>query len=252
MSQQINLYDPSLLRKREFLTAGNLAAMALVLLVAMGGWGASVRAEIAALEGESISAASMAKALAEQVTAVTAQLADIKPDRQLAAALGSAQALLGLRGEVVAVLKKGIGSESVSFAEYLRGLARQTPSGLWLTGFAVGNGGATMEIRGRMSDPALLPLYIQRLNGEKAFKGRGFAALKVAAGTAETPAAADGAAQGAKPAAAAAPAAFHEFVLIPSGAASLAATPPEAAPKGPEKLADLLPPDAARVLDGKR
>jgi hypothetical protein len=32
-------------------------------------------------------------------------------------------------------------------------------------------------MRGRLLDPALLPAYIRRLNGEPAFRGRHFAAL---------------------------------------------------------------------------
>lgn len=250
MSQQINLYDSALLRKRELLTAANVAGTALVLMLAMGGWGASLRAQIAQLEGESLSVASVAKGVVDQLNATARQLSEVKPDQQLVAALTSAQTLLGLRSEVVAVLKKGIGADSTSFAEYLRGFARQTPNGLWLTGFTIGEGGATMEIRGRMTDPALLPLYIQRLNGEKAFKGRGFAALSVSAGKTEAPRqAADVPAPGAKPAGAARTP-FLEFVLTPS--AAVAPPAPASTSREPQKLADLLPADAAKALEGNR
>lgn len=201
MSQQINLYDPALLRRRELLTVTNLAATVLVLLLAMGGWGAALRARLAELNGESLSVESLDKGLQDQMTAMAKQVAGIKPDPRLAAALDSARELLGLRNEVVATLKKGLGSESVSFAEYLRGLARQTPHGLWLTGFSIGADGTSMEIRGRMTDPALLPEYIRRLDGEKAFKGRAFAELRVSPGKTES-----------------ASVPFHEFVLVPADA----------------------------------
>lgn len=230
MSQQINLYDPALLKKRELLSLANLVGTALVLLLAMGGWGASARMQLAALEGESRTLAPQVKALQEQMTIFGKQLADAKPDPRIEADLAASRALLALRGEIVGALRKGVGAESTSFAEYLRGLARQTPAGLWLTGFAIGESGAAMEIRGRMTDPALLPEYIRRLNGEPAFQGRAFAALKVAAGKAEAPAPSAGAAAAPAPASTG-PAPFHEFTLIPVRAAA----PADAAAKPEDK-----------------
>lgn len=215
MTQQINLYDPALLRKREWLTAANVAAATLVLLVAMAGWTALARSQLAALEAENQVIAPQVKALQEQMTALAKQLGSLKPDARIEAELASTRALLSVRGEVLEILEKGLGSGSTSFAEYLRALARQSLSGLWLTGFAVGEGGAGMEIRGRMTDPALLPEYIRRLNAEKAFQGRSFAALRVSTGQA---AAVPGAAPA--PVAAAATAPYHEFVLAPEGAAA--------------------------------
>ena len=249
MSQQINLYDPALRRRRELLTAGNLALTALALLLAMGGWGASVRSQVAALEAENQGVSPRVSALQDQKNAIDKQLATDKPDPRLEAELASARALAGLRGEIVAALKKGVGSESMGFAEYLRGLARQSQGNLWLTGFSVGEAGSAMEIRGRMTDPVLLPEYIRRLNAEKAFKGRSFSALNISAGS---PAPASGGEAGAAPAVAGR-APFHEFVLIPAldpvgGGASPAAD----AATQPAKvaLADLLPPEAARALGG--
>jgi len=215
MSQQINLYDPALLRQREWLSAANLAAVALALVVAMGGWGAWARTQLGVLEAESRMVAPQVKSLQDQVVAFGKQLAEAKPDPRLTAELAATRALLALRGEIVAALKKGFGAESAGFAEYMRGFARQTLSGLWLTGFSLGEGGADMEIRGRMIDPALLPEYIRRLNSEKAFQGRAFAALKISAPAANATATGQAAAT---PPAAAAPAAYLEFVLTPVAA----------------------------------
>ena len=187
MSQQINLYDPALLRKRELLTAVNLAAAAGALLLLLGVWGALARAHLGTLEGESEKLAPQVKALQDRMIAMGKQLAELKPNPQLEAELASARDLLVLRSALVTVLKKGVGDEAVGFSEYLRGFARQTPSGLWLAGFAISDSGTTMEIRGRMTDPALLPEYIHRLDGEPAFKGHTFAALKIAAGKLEAP-----------------------------------------------------------------
>ena len=221
MSQQINLYDASLLRKREPLTARNLALASGMLVVLLAAWGGWIRTRLTSLEGESQAVAPQAKALQDQRDMMTAQLAALKPDPQIEAELASARALLDLHGKQIGELKKGVSPEAGGFAEYLRGFARQTPAGLWLTGFAIKDSGAAMEIRGRMTDPALLPEYIRRLDAEQAFKGREFAALKVVAGKADaeqgnpSPPAAPAQAPTAAPVAApaAGPAPFYEFTL---------------------------------------
>lgn len=250
MSQQINLYDAALRRKRELLTAGNLALAALVLLLALGGWGASVRSRVAALEAEKNGVTPQVTTLQDLKGAIEKQLATVKPDPRLEAELVAARVLATVRGEILAALRRGVGADSTGFAEYLRGLARQSQSGLWLTGFSVAENGKAMEIRGRMSDPALLPEYIRRLNGEKAFRGHAFSALNISSG----PMAAAPGAVVATPVAAAGRAPFHEFVLIPAVDVPGAAMPSSAAADEPAQLASatpggFLPPAVASDLD---
>lgn len=211
MTQQINLYDPALLRKRELVSALNLALAAAVLAVFIGAWAVLARAQQATLAAEQQALAPQVKSVQDQMAALARQVASMKPDPRIEAELASARALLSLRGEVLAVLEKSIGGGAISFAEYLRALARQTVGGLWLTGFSVAESGG-MEIRGRMSDPARLPEYIRRLNAEKAFQGRSFAALRVSPGQAAPVA---GATPGPAVPATPAVAPFHEFVLAP-------------------------------------
>jgi len=211
MTQQINLYDPALLRKRELVSALNLAVAAAVLAVFVGAWSVLARAQQATLEAEQQALAPQVKGVQDQMADLARQVASMKPDPRIEAELASARALLSLRGEVLGVLEKSIGGGATSFAEYLRALARQTVNGLWLTGFSVAENGG-MEIRGRMSDPARLPEYIRRLNAEKAFQGSSFAALRVSPGQAAPAAAAT---PGSAAATASAMAPFHEFVLAP-------------------------------------
>jgi MSHA biogenesis protein MshI len=218
VTQQINLYDAALLRRRDWLAAGNVAAATLALLAAMVGWSLSARAQLSVLEAESQAIAPQLKTLREQTTALAAQLASLKPDARVEAELSSARGTLALRGEILAVLQKGIGGGATGFGEYLRALARQSVGGLWLTGFSVAEGGSGMEIRGRMTDPALLPEYIRKLNGEPAFQGRAFAALKVAVASA-APVAGNAPAAPVEPRSAPA---YHEFVLAPEHAVARA------------------------------
>ena len=225
MSQQINLYDAALERQRELLTAVNVALAGAALLLVVGAWGGWARVRAANLESEAAGVASHLKTLQDQSAALTAELATRKPDPRLADELAAARIEAENRQAVLAILHKGLGPEATSFAEYLRGLARQNTGGLWLTGFSVDADTNGMEIRGRTLDPSSLPNYIQRLNNEKVFQGRSFAALQMKMVSAE-PATAPGQAaaaapalapvQAAQPAATSPAATYSEFTLVPA------------------------------------
>ena len=184
MSAQINLYHPRFLKQHDPLTLKNVALAAVVLytlLAALGGWAwqqAASRNDAATVAEAQLQAAK------QQVEAATKAAADRKPNLQLIAEAEDAEGRVRRRGEIARLLESGAIGSSGGFAEYMRGFARQTPQGLWLTGFTIGSGGNDMEIRGSMMNSAALPDYIRRLGTEKAFQGRTFAALTMNRATA--------------------------------------------------------------------
>jgi hypothetical protein len=213
VSQQINLYDPALLRRRDLLTATRLAAVAALIAVVVIGWGIWERTRLGALEQEADLLAAENKSLQDEIAAAGARRTGLKADAAVAAELSGSKELLAFRREAMEKLKTMMRPQTPRLADYLTALARQTPAGLWLTGFSVASGEAGMEISGRMTDPTLLPEFIRRLNSETAFFGRSFAALQVnAAKPASAPA---GQGQAPAPVLATVPP-FHEFSLAPA------------------------------------
>lgn len=210
MARQINLYDARLERRRDWLALHYVAGLVGALAVLVGVSGYLVRMDLPALTVQAATTESQLEAVRAQVAKLEGQVAERKPDPGLIRELEATQKLLGARSEVLATLRRSLGPDVHAFADYLRGFARQSVNGLWLTGFSVGAGGNGMEIRGRTTDPALLPEYIRRLNREAAFHGQTFAALKLEA------------AKSAKPAATGTavtteiPPAWHEFTLVPT------------------------------------
>ena len=177
MSAQINLYHPRFLKQRDLLSLGNVALAAVVLyavLAVAAGWAS----HNAATRREAATAAdAQLRSAKEQVDAATKAAAMRKPSPQLIAELDSAEGLLRRRAEIAGLLESGVVGSTGGFTDYLRGFARQTSEGLWLTGLTIGSGGTNMEIRGSMLNAAALPDYIRRLGAEKVFQGRNFAAL---------------------------------------------------------------------------
>ncbi|MEK8029511.1 hypothetical protein AACH06_01645 [Ideonella sp. DXS29W] len=81
-----------------------------------------------------------------------------------------------LRAQIDDHLQRG----STGYTPYFMALSRQSQASVWITGFSVAPQSGAIEIEGRMTDPAALPGYLQRLNQEGSFKGRQFARLQLA------------------------------------------------------------------------
>jgi type IV pilus assembly PilN-like protein len=252
MTQQINLYDPRLRRKRELLSAQTIALLSVVLLLLVGVAGTWSRSAAQKAAADAALLAPQAKALQDQLPLLGQQRASRKPDALLEQQLAMLKAQVDSRVGILALLKQGLGPDAVSFAEYLRGFARQTPNGLWLTGFAVDGDGGGMEIKGRTVDPALIAEYIKRLKAEKAFHGRAFSALQVsvpvpAAGTnvVSAVAVAGTTSLPIRPP-------YHEFTLVPDKLPRTTSTSMadqnQAGPSGLQSAISTIAPEAAHAL----
>jgi len=179
MSQQINLLSSDLRQRRELLAANKVAVAALALLLLVAAAAAWNGNDARLRERRSQELQSRLQAAKDQLAALSKDLAARQRDDKLLAELLAASSQLKGREELMAYLESaGLGS-SQGFAQFLRAFARQTPNGLWLTGFTLSEGGREMEIHGRMLQPASLPEYIRRLNGETTFHGRSFASLDI-------------------------------------------------------------------------
>ncbi|MBV2235156.1 MAG: hypothetical protein KUL75_06360 [Sterolibacterium sp.] len=179
MQQQINLINPALRKTRDLLSAMPLAMVVglLLILIMAGGSFARQRATAAQVEADKRTA---------ELTAAQAQLMELSGktsegavDPVLAEELTNSRAMLNLREEVIATLERGVFTGNTGFAEFLRGFARQAPSGLWLTGFVLNPVDRNIEIRGRMLKATALPEFVQRLKSEDVFRGMSFSSLEI-------------------------------------------------------------------------
>lgn len=218
----LNLYDPALQQQRDPWTARNLGlglAASVLLCASWGGWAywrqAGIAHELGNIEPQ-------VQAARGEVLQLGKQISGYQPDSRLQAALDEGRVRLESRTQVLSLLRKGMSSDNDSPADFMRGFARQIPSGLWLTGFAINTDLGTLDIRGRTNEPRQIPEYVRRLNAEPAFQGRTFSALEITspASVSDTqPTAASAAGQIAQPAGAAAASAepnaprYHEFAL---------------------------------------
>lgn len=174
MSQEINLVNPALRPKRDWLSFQVVSLATLVTLLLVGVAVAVVRLDLAAGRQAQAAAAAQLATVTQEVQQLQAAFAARRNDPALAQEAERLAAATVQRREVLKVAQ-GLAAEAGGVAEAMRGFARQRLEGVWLTAFNIGPGG--FDLSGRLLDPALLPAYIRRLNAEPAFRGRHFAAL---------------------------------------------------------------------------
>lgn len=189
--QFINLVNPALRPRRDPLGLPLAAGLVLAALGVVGGLSAVAGQQKAAAQRRLAQVEAELKQARAQVTELGNQAAARQADPRLAADLARLKGRIDDRQEILAALESGRIGNTEGFSGTLRAFARQGTAGIWLTGFTVAEGGRQMRIAGRVLDPRLVPAYLDRLNGEKAFAGRNFAALEMKASpekpAAETP-----------------------------------------------------------------
>jgi hypothetical protein len=179
VSQQINLYNADFAPKRDFSSLSALAtAWGLAVLIVV----AAVLATSARLEKvkQNLAQESQARSVAQaEMTRLATRLSSRRPDLELAAQLVRLENGLASRNEVMRTLHAGVIGDIQGFSEHLEAFARQTLSGLWLTGLEVSSAGRDVVIEGRATEPELVPGYVRRLNQEQVMQGHAFSQLEM-------------------------------------------------------------------------
>jgi hypothetical protein len=178
MTQNINLIDAGSSKPRPRLSSILLLKCLAGTVVAMLGVYVFVQFEANGLNRDLRRAQEALDAGRGEAQKLAGQAAARKPDPHLEAEVAKLHGELRQASDAMAALKGGSFGDREGFAGYLRAFARQSPDGLWLTGFTI-TGGGELEIRGRVLRPDLVPTYIQRLNSEDALAGRSFARFEM-------------------------------------------------------------------------
>lgn len=199
MSQQINLYNPLFLKKEKLFSA---RAMSQALgLVALGLAGIYAYSAMQAREAERLAKEYTAQVAAqrEQMVALGARSAANARSKTLEAEVARLESAVKSRQGLLDTLTTGQLGNSEGISRYFAAFGRQATPGVWLTGFAVGEGGNDLRVNGRVLHPDLVPVYIRALNRESVMRGRQVTELRMTAKETATPVAPAPAGSGAAP-----------------------------------------------------
>jgi Tfp pilus assembly protein PilN len=178
MPQQLNLYARSLCQSQQPNALGTLMLVQGALLAVGLAAGAGLQWHTRQLQGDTL-----------QLMAQTdARRGSLQQGSTSSTEQGQREQLQRLRDREAAVqrlqglLANGSAGRREGYVDYLEALARQAHPAVWITGLTLQGSDDAVEIRGRMTDPAVLPDYLRSLQSEPRFKGRPFATLQIRRG----------------------------------------------------------------------
>ncbi len=215
MNQNINLYAAHL-RPVNVVVTGKKLGFVILFLMSSGLIGGSLwQAEADKMKNRADSAKSTLDIQQKAHDTLAKQMAERKVSPALAQELSMTRALLNTHKEVLEYLRSGQLGNTNGFSDVFKGFAKQAPTDLWLTYFAVAGGGIgqTIEVKGRMLSSNNLPAYVEKLGKEDVFSNRRFSMLEMNEKT-NAPAANQGTQSAqAQAAASSLPARYIEFIL---------------------------------------
>ncbi len=181
MSQQINLYVPVYRPQKKYFSSQMMLYAGGALFAGVVALSAFAQLRVYAMEKE---AAQVSRLLMTRIEALQAAAADKSGEtkrKSLESRVQSAEAELRSAQRIAEAIESSAGSDSGGFSEFLRALARQTVSGVWLTAINVDLEGDGLSLAGAALRPELVSDYIDRLRREEIFRGRSFAKVEIAA-----------------------------------------------------------------------
>ncbi|MEW5756902.1 MAG: hypothetical protein AB1810_11410 [Pseudomonadota bacterium] len=179
MIQQVNLFQPPFKKEKpKFPSAQMLSAvLACVLLIAAVAvvevWRArQAQNEVAALEKQS-------QDLTRQRDELGIQLAQRRQRSPLDAQIEKLERILTHRQQLQQMMAQDLFGQGEGYSGYLIAMARQHISGIALLDITIDGAGREITLRGRTSDPALVPKYLQRMSQEDRLAGTQFHTFRI-------------------------------------------------------------------------
>lgn len=177
MSQQINLFNPALIRPRDWLTLKNVVLIYLVSLAVMYGLYNQSQSELAELTTERESAQAALDATMVELSVEknrTSQSVNNQEDEKVLKALIETR---DMQSRMLTTLKLIQNESGQHILDYMQGFAENVMKGVWLTGFKLNHFEQQLSIMGQSLTPELVPAYVEKLGQHVAFHGRLFSGL---------------------------------------------------------------------------
>ena len=179
MSQQLNLFNPVFLRQKKYFSSRTMVRGLGIVVLGFFIVYAVQRFQLAQWEKQLAESEEQFMAVQRQVTQFAAEGKRV-PSKALEDEAERLDAQADSQEAVLTGLESGALGSTQGFSPYMLAFARQTISGVWLTGFTARGAEGPVSIRGRMLRQELLPTYLRMLAKEEALRGRGFTELQIA------------------------------------------------------------------------
>lgn len=179
MSQQINLLNHTLIKKRDFLTPTNLLLTSALLSAGLLGYYSYIQVEIASLAQQRDQIVASLISAQELLKQTTLSHTPREADKTLASKIAQLELKTEQQQKILKTIKASASDPGNSYATLMLAFSRQAIDGLWLTSFKMDSEKNTLNISGRALRSELIPEYISRLGDEPMLKGKKFDTLSI-------------------------------------------------------------------------
>jgi hypothetical protein len=187
MSQQINLYNPLFLKQEKHFSVRTMAQALGVIALGLGALCAYAVIETNKAERLAQQQRQQLAGQRDELVKLGAQLATRGTSRALEAEVARTEAEVKTRQATLEALNTGEFGNTAGFSDFFAAFGRQAMSGVWLTGFNIGDAGNALAVTGRALHADLVPAYLRRLNNEAMMRGRRVVEMKLAGKAAAPP-----------------------------------------------------------------
>ena len=177
LEQQINLYYRPSKQKVELLTFRSSLLLVVVAVIGLALFQSYFYYRFHQDEISYGKSEAQLTQLKKQLEEINAK-AEPSKNKLLQTRVSNLTALINNNRQVFAKLRLIMMEDNVFVAEYLEGLAKTTPDGIWLTNISA-NASGNIEMQGNALSPPQVPMFIQALAAANAFKGLAFETINV-------------------------------------------------------------------------
>lgn len=179
MSQQINLLNPALIKKKDIFNLNNTALLAGLFSLFMLSYYGHAKTELGTLKQQKNQSVESLSAAQSALTQLAATHAPRPQNPALQKQILELKNRLTLHQQVLKTVELSATKPDAGYAAVMKAFARQKVEGLWLTGFTIDNQSDQLNIKGNALQADLVPEYIARLGREPALQGKLFSALNM-------------------------------------------------------------------------
>ncbi len=177
MRQQINLYQERFHPRRMWLSANQVAAAALLLLVVGAAWSLLLAYRLDAASERRLAIEADRARLSAELAVANGELARLLGDDRIDRQIENAARQISARKKILNFVSDNRFGSGQGFSRYLVALSRLHVDDIWLSRIRFGQD--FVEIRGSALDAERVPAYFDRFREEPVFVGNRFDLFRV-------------------------------------------------------------------------
>lgn len=177
MSQQVNLFESGLVKSKDWFTLSFVAAIYILAAIVMVYFYTGIESENAQLLAQRNQTVTQYENMQKKVEEFAKKTVPVD-NSQLEAELKNLNSRFEMQSQMLAIFQQSISENAYHLIDYMRGLASQQLSGVWLTGFKIEPAAQHVSLSGQALQTEEIPLYLDLLSAQKVFEGTQFSGLQ--------------------------------------------------------------------------